>query len=326
MAYQKLRFTDEQIAIANSVNILDYAKNTGYPLKQISRSSFKVPKYGGLYINADGHKWYWFTRDKGGGAIQFVMEMEQKTWVEAVKTLLGLYIDVSKHQPDNKLTQEEKVEMVLPEKNNTYKHVIAYLIQTRKIDKDIVYDSIKERKIYENKYRSCVFVGYDKEGIPRYASYRSTNTKGKTYRGDVKNSDKSFPFCVEGNNDIVNVFESPIDLMSYLTLLKINNISDFNNHCISLGCVADLALEKYLKDNPNINKIVVCLDNDKAGRFGYEKIKEGYEEKYMVCSHFPKGKDFNEDLVSLVNKMITIKQKEVIENRNDDREYTIEGK
>ena len=29
----------------------------------------------------------------------------------------------------------------------------------------------------------------------------------------------------------------------------------------------------------------------------------------MVCSHFPKGKDFNEELVFLVNKMITLKQK-----------------
>lgn len=322
MAVKKLRFTDKQIATANSISILDYAQMAGYPLKQISRNSFKIPKYGGLYINANGQKWYWFTRDKGGGAIQFVMEMEQKTWVEAVKKLLGLSNDTVRFIPRNKVIKEEKREMILSEKNKTYKHVIAYLTQTRKIDKDIVYDLIKRKKIYENKYRSCVFVGYDKEGIPRYALYRSTNIKGKTYRGDIENSDKSFPFYVEGKSDTVNVFESPIDLMSYLTLLKINNNS-FNNHCISLGCVADLALEKYLKDNPNINKIVVCLDNDKAGRFGYEKIKEGYEDKYMVCSHFPKGKDFNEDLVSLVNKMTILIQKEVIENTNDTKEYLI---
>ncbi|WP_432409387.1 hypothetical protein [Wukongibacter sp. M2B1] len=75
--------------------------------------------------------------------------------------------------------------------------------------------------------------------------YRSTNTKRKTYRGNIENSDKSFSICVEGKSDTVNVFESPIDLMSYLTILKIYGSTDFNNHYISLGCIADLALERY---------------------------------------------------------------------------------
>jgi len=324
MAVKKLRFTDKQIATANSISILDYAQMAGYPLKQISRNSFKIPKYGDHKKNANGQKWYWFTRDKGGGAIQFVMEMEQKTWVEAVKKLLKLSIDTVRYEPINQIIQEEKEEMVLPEKNKTYKHVIAYLIQTRKIDKDIVYDLIKQKKIYENKYRSCVFVEYDKEGIPRYASYRSTNIKGKTYRGDIENSDKSFPFCVEGNNDTVNVFESPIDLMSYLTLLKIYGITDFNNHCISLGCIADVALERYLEDNPVISEIILCLDNDKAGRFGTEKIKEKYKDRYTISRHFPKGKDFNEDLVKLVTNIEISKQKNKdIEKRNEVQELVI---
>lgn len=324
MTVRKLRFTDEQLEAANSVNILDYARNSGYSLKQVSKNSFKIPKYGGLYIDSNGHKWYWFTRDKGGGAIQFVMEMEEKTWVEAVKRLLGLSNNIEVFTPKHKATKEEKGEMILPEKNNTYKHVIAYLIETRKIDKSLVYDLINQKKIYENKYKSCVFVGYDKEGIPRYASFRSTNTKGKAYRGDVKNSDKSFPFCVEGNSDTVNVFESPIDLMSYLTLLRIYGITDFNNHCISLGCISDTALERYLEDNPNINKIILCLDNDEAGSFGSEKIKEKYNDKYTISRHVPEGKDFNEDLVELITNIEISKQNNKdIEKRNEVQELII---
>ncbi|MCG8540138.1 MAG: DUF3991 domain-containing protein [Clostridia bacterium] len=321
MEMKKRRFTEKQIAIANNINILDYARKGGYPLTKVSKNTFKIPKHGGLYIDASGEKWYWFTRDTGGGVIQFVMEMEQKTWIEAVKKLLGLSKDVVSI-PRNEMTQEEKKEMILPEKNKTYKHMIAYLIQTRKIDKDIVYSLIKEKKIYENQYKSCVFVGYDKEGIPRYASYRSTNTQGKTYRGDVENSDKSFPFCVEGNNNTVNIFESPIDLMSYLTLVKLYNISVFNNHCISLGCIADVALERYLKDNPNINEIIVCFDKDKAGHFGTEKIQEKYMNSYTISRNWPKGKDFNEDLIEIaINMEMLGQQKEGIMHRNVNDEY-----
>ncbi|GKX31398.1 hypothetical protein SH1V18_38780 [Vallitalea longa] len=301
MLKQKRRFTDEQIASANSVNILDYARNSGYELKKMSRNSFKIPKYGGLYIHSNGEKWYWFTRDKGGGVIQFVMEMEQKTWVEAVKQLLGLLNEIVKCEPDNKVVEEEKGELILPEKNSTYNHMIAYLIKTRKIDKDIVYDFIKQKKIYENKYRSCVFIGYDKEGIPRYASYRSTNTQGKTYRGDVENSDKSFPFGIIGKSDTVNVFESPIDLMSYLSMIKLYNINNFKNHCISLGGVADIALERYLKEHQTISNIVICLDNDKAGDLGSKRINEKFNDQYVINRHVPKGKDFNEDLTKLVD-------------------------
>lgn len=270
----------------------------GYPIKQVTPRSFKISGYGGLYIHSDGNKWNWFSKNIGGGAIQFVMEMEGKTWVEAIKQLLGLSENITYQVPQRGIEKEEaKGEFILPEKNDTYKHIIAYLINTRGIDKDIVYDFIKEDKLYENKYASCVFVGFDKEKEHKYASVRSTNTAGKSFRADVKNSDKTYPFCKEGTSDTLYVFEAPIDLMSYLTLIKIHNIQNFRNHCISLGGVADKALDYYLKEIKNITKIMLCLDNDEAGHFSCQQIREKYKESYKIQRHSPKGKDFNEDLI-----------------------------
>lgn len=302
MRREKLRFTDEQIALADSVNIISYAESIGYTVKRVTSRSFKIEGYGGLYIHGNGHKWNWFSQNKGGGAIQFVMQMEGKTWVEAVKKLLNIDNEIVRYIQPKIKKKEEKGEFILPEKNSTFKHIVAYLINTRYIDKEIVYDFIKRDKIYENKHGSCVFVGYDKEGQAKYASVRSTNTTGKSYRCDVKNSDKTYPFCRSGTNDTVCIFEAPIDLMSYLTLIKKHDIKAFENHCISLGGVADKALEYYLKENPSIIKIMLCLDNDEAGHFACQQIREKYRDRYKIVRHLPQGKDFNEQLLN-INKL-----------------------
>lgn len=130
------RFTEDEIEKANQSNLIAYAEQLGLELKKVG-NSYKVKDYSGLYIDASGLKWNWFSKDSGGGPIQFVMEIESKTWVDAVYTLLGTE---SSHVPSKvKPIEEEKGPFLLPDKNNTYKHVIAYLIRTRGIDKDVVY-------------------------------------------------------------------------------------------------------------------------------------------------------------------------------------------
>lgn len=236
------------------------------------------------------------------------MEMEGKNWVDAVYTLLGT--EKSDFTPRPKPNDDEKGPFVLPDKNDTYKHVIAYLIQSRGIDKEVVYDFISQDKLYENTHRSCVFVGYDENHEAKYASVRSTNTRGNSYRGDVKNSDKAFPFSYEGCSATVCVYESPIDLMSYLTLLQYHGIESFEHHMISLGGVADRALDYYLKLHPEINRIMLCLDNDEAGHFACQQFNEKYHENYKLLRHSPTGKDFNEDLLIIKSNLQESRAKE----------------
>jgi len=309
---QERRFTDEQIEQANSVNIIDYAKSRGYSVRQVTTHSFKIPGYGGLYIHSGGLKWNRFSVDIGGSTIQFVMHMENKSWVEAVKELLNIpasqYLYSSAVQENFKEKESEKKSFQLPEKNDTYKHLFAYLISTRKLDKQIVYDLVRLNKIYENKYyNSCVFVGCDNNGEAKYAAIRGTSSSIQ-YRKDVSGSDKSYPFAANvraGNvcsdstfcSNNLFVFESPIDLMSYLSLLKLHNIKNFDAHCISLGGVCDLALERFLNEHPEITEITLGLDNDEAGRFACEQIRQKYSDRYSIRRHLPENKDFNDDLL-----------------------------
>lgn len=293
------RFTNEQIEQANNINILDYSIKQGYDVKHVSGSAYEIRKQGGLTINSQQNKWYSHLNETGGGPIQFVMYMDNVKWPEAIRKLLGLSHNLnlqSVKKPDMEKEKQEKGPLILPDKNKTYNHMFAYLIKTRKIDKEVVWKAVKTGRLYENAQKSCVFIGYDLKGEAKYASYRSTNTKGKVFRGDIKNSDKSFPFYMGTKGDTVYVLESPIDVMSYISLYLIRN-RKFEGHCISLGGVSTSALDRFLDKHKEVTSIMVCTDADQAGNNCCSKIISKYKDKYKIFRHMPKGKDFNEQLV-----------------------------
>ena len=59
-----------------------------------------------------------------------------------------------------------------------------------------------------------------------------------------------------------------------------------------------------LEINQNLNRVVLCLDNDNAGQTACERFGKMLEEKNISCSKLvPKLKDFNEDLKEM-NKII----------------------
>ena len=156
-------------------------------------------------------------------------------------------------------------------------------------------------------YNNLIMVGCDTTGVPRYASMRSMNSKGKPVKVDIPGSDKSYPFVLEGKpgNSTVCIFESPIEAMSYWTLCKITGSSRISCPMISLGGAASRqALDRYLKGHPEIRRIVIGLNNDAkefghaidAGRNGAEKIEELYGKSYAISRHCPHLDDWNDVL------------------------------
>jgi hypothetical protein len=248
------------------------------------------------------------------------MFTKNKSWVNSIKELIGveqkdiIYEPTISYKSDNK-----NKEFVLPKKNTTYSHAIAYLIKTRKISSKLVNKLIKQKVIYEDIHRNCVFVGkdQDKEGNPKYANLRSTNTHIEPFKGDAKNSDKAFPFAISGNDNEVYIFESPIEVLSYLSIEELHNNS-FNHHAISLSGVSDKALKNYLDMNSNINKIVICLNNDEAGREGGEKIKNKFSKKYEVIENYPSFEDYNVELKQIINAV------ENMNNNDNENDWELE--
>ena len=87
----------------------------------------------------------------------------------------------------------------------------------------------------------------------------------KRYRGEAKGSEKIYGFGHIGTNEKLFVFESPIDLLSYITAVP----EDREKHSyISLGGLSEKAMKRMYTEYPQIHSIYLCLDNDEPGNRG----------------------------------------------------------
>ena len=240
-------FTDEEIKKANSVDLLMLAKQYGYETEKGGKNAIHLKKSGGLYIFPNENFFYHHTSDerhKEGGAISFVMHQEGMPFGEAVGKLLNE--DYVIYQAEQKAYAPEPHRIVtLPDKAQNFKRVYWYLVSVRGVDSQIVSALMNEKKVYqEAEFSNAVFVGYDRDGTARYCSMRSTYPNSK-YKRDADNSDKSYPFFVEGKSDLAIITEAPIDLMSHATLTKMFGNTDWRqDHRLSVGCLSMAALDR----------------------------------------------------------------------------------
>lgn len=294
-------FRKEQIEEANAKSIIDYALRQGLTIKKTGKD-YKIEELsGGLYIDIDKNRWHWWGMEKGGGPIQFVMEMENKTWIEAIKTLLNIELS---DEVKISLTKApaEKGNLQLPEKDNTMKHLFAYLTKTRGISSKIIQEYVDAGLLYQSKLKNCVFLGKDEKKEVAYAFLRGTNSE-RRFLMEAEGSRKEVGFTKEGTIPRAFVFESAIDLLSYQTLLEKNGCQEeLKAHFISLGGVEKLVLDHYLKYHKDIKKITLCLDNDEEGRKACKRLAMDFGQNYLVSRHKPKAKDFNMELTEMLEE------------------------
>jgi hypothetical protein len=247
----------------------------------------------------------------GGGPIQFVTFFNNCSWREAMEFILSDEQVNINHESRMEVIQNETVEravFLMPEKADNHKRVFAYLTKTRGIDKQVVNYFLKSKMIYQDTYNNVVFTGRDEKGKVKFASKRGTNTYSKiAYKKDVAGSNKQYSFCRKVKDaKIIKVFESPIDIMSYMSMYP---EKAKGRTLLSLGGLSMTALDYHLENNPGIEKIILCLDNDDAGKKGRLEIYQKYKDQHTVTKKLPKNKDFNEDLC--VEKGIALTEKSI---------------
>ena len=206
-------------------------------------------------------KWCWWSRNIGGtNALDYLTRVEGLSFLDAVQRILGELPHVPpKSEPTAPLP---KTEFTLPPKHADNRRVFTYL-RSRGIDAEIINHCIKHGQLYEDAERhNCVFVGYE-HGTPAYGALRGT-LSDTTFAGEVPGSDKRFSFAVPlcAGGKTLCVFESAIDALSYLTLLKLRRQDWRTANTLSLSGIYQprkdgsirfpAALEQYLKDNPGV--------------------------------------------------------------------------
>lgn len=285
-------FTDEQKQRANAVDLEDFLCLQGEKLLKSGREKRLASDHS---VTVRGNQWYDHASEKGGCAIDFVQMFYGKSFPDAVTMLLNGEQGQAYRSSEPRRSEPPKP-FVLPEAHTDMRRVYAYLTKTRCIDRSVVSVFAKAKMIYEDtKYHNAVFVGFDPDGVARHAHKRGTYTQGEPFKGNVDGCDPRYSFHHTGQSDTVYVFEAPIDLLSFLSLYP----QDWQRHSyVALCGVAEHALTQLLTENPQVQKIGLCLDNDKAGIKARERLtgilsERGYENVFPL---FSRQKDWNEDL------------------------------
>ncbi len=284
----------EDIQKARSVDLVDVATSLGYTVRKVGNyHTLKEMDSVRIYNRSS---WYRWSDGTGGSQIDFILTFTGMSFHDAVKYLIEQSYEVL---PPRNEVKNERSEVIFPTPASDKMRVKKYLTEMRGISEKTVDEFIKKNLIYQSKsYANIVFICRDKYGEGRAAMLRGTGTIfGGNYKGDCKGSDKSVGFrVVSEGSDTVRVFEAPIDLMSFYDSTGLKS-----DHLIALGSTWDKPLMNFLDDYPEVNKVILCLDNDEAGINASLKIKEtlsakGYEVKNLGS---PSGfKDYNEWLVA----------------------------
>lgn len=316
--------SDEQIRAAREIGLLAYLQTyEPHELKRDGRH-YRTVTHGSLVVRNDG-RWYWNRGGFGGvSALDFLIKMRGMGFVEAVETLCGARSSPSFSMSAAKNAQAapEKPDFKLPPANRCGTHAVSYL-QNRGISSSVIssclakgmffparysfVEMVDGKPFWPSKEHVCTFVGFDDSGQPRAAFIRSIESDK---RRDVSGSDKRYSFCYPAQrpgSKQVAVFEAPIDALSHATMQERDGWQ-WNGHRLSLGGTSYVALVSFLERHPEINRVILHLDNDRAGLVNARKIKALLDTdkrfSHIRVSVNPphRGKDYNQDLQNRIRQ------------------------
>lgn len=238
--------------------------------------------------------------------------------LEMERYILEEYIDKELFAADtgvdlNYILRAEQTQSTLPDvKAAALRKVYAYLCNTRRIDRDLVSHFLKQR-----------YIGLDASNLLCFYTYRGDNVIAVTKKGInpkvtfkqnlVREKHTGFFYGSSTTTEFkeVYVFESCVDLMSFLTLAKRGLIPKpaLDACYISLNGANVRYLDKVLLEHPTIECVHFCTDNDRAGQLALTMFTSDTRNKIPVDSwvnylvegipSHPNVKDWNELLQAI---------------------------
>jgi hypothetical protein len=296
--------TRQQIEQAKRMDLLAYLQSyEPGELVRINANAYATRTHDSLKIS--NGKWCWWSRGIGGrSALDYLIKVRGMEFVGAVQHLCG-FTGYAPSPPVYTVKPPSKPPLALPKPYVNNDRVLQYLAG-RGIDSNILKYCVDTERLYEDERHNCVFVGFGGNRKAEYAMLRSSSPTSVFLR-EADGSDKRYAFVLSFHPglDTVHLFESAIDLLSFATLQK-DDWRQFNYLSLSgvyrprktLGeTPLPVALAQHLHDNPHIRHVVLCLDNDDAGRLAAHTICALLPARYTAEILLPdKGKDYNRQL------------------------------
>ena len=169
------------------------------------------------------------------------------------------------------------------ELRETDTHIIDYMMS-----RGISYDTLKKHNVfYSEKYDAMCFVNYDKANKPIGVVYRKVDKKIRLEKGsdlalwgkenlDLSKSDTLY--IAEGHPDALTLMEMGID-----------NVVSVPN-----GAAAHDWINKDWDVLNKFKRIVLCYDNDEAGKNAIEKVKNRLDFATLFVLEYGNYKDVND--------------------------------
>ena len=298
------RLTKEEIKKIKEVDILTFFKNyRPEDLVRMGRNDSYCLKSHNSVKLSNGLWCQWSKSGVGGrSALDYLIKVEGYEFKEACFYLR----DLIKEMPPVKEVSKPRrnTGLLLPRPNNSNSEVFLYLTEERGLDQDLIRDLMARRLIYEEAgSHNAVFLGFNEHNVPAYAFKRGIYSGLKT---EAAGSSKTYSFRLEDpESEDLRVFEGAIDLLSFITLSKMNKRDWKNTGYLSLGGVSGeedipASLINYLERCPKVRNIYLHFDTDLAGIDAAVSLIKLLEGGFHVENkNVPLYKDVNEHLTEV---------------------------
>lgn len=218
-----------------------------------------------------------------GGPVDALMKYFGYTAERAIVALAGGEGTETKPTEKKKKGMPHYADMPKPT-SERYSRVWAYLHRTRGIPSDMINELMKRHLLYQDERANAVFINpagdtAEIRGTNSYVPFKSTR---RTKQGGF------WWYQPEGEHaERAYICESAIDAISLFLL-----IGDRQAVYVSMAGVGNTAIiDRIARRMPT----VICTDNDQAG----DEVRMRYGWLYTIR---PYGKDFNDDLIELIER------------------------
>ena len=270
----------EKIQQARRADLVAYLIAKGEDLKRVGKN-FTIEKHDSLYIKSNMFVWY--SRNQKGNPIDFLMCYYNMPFQQAVEELTGTPLN------DVQIPSYKPPEPRIRADNE--KRVLGYLCKKRGLKNSLIFDLIKQGKLYQDTNGNCNFVIMDWE--ENLIGEETVGTGDTRYKIISSHSGYGFHITYGDPNEVTDVlyFESAIDLLSCYQIYQ----DKFTHHLfVSMGGLNSSVVHELYKLKPQL-KHWLCVDNDTAGLNFIEEM-ERENNALKTFQPPPKYKDWNDYL------------------------------
>jgi len=274
---------NDAIKAAKEVNILKFAQANGYDFKKMGKNRYNGIQHGSLTITPSLNRFFYFSGNFGGDTIAFAQKMMGITdFKQAVEFINSNDYERFDHEAFKNLKINNKPYIYDASKESkNFLLAYNYLVNERKITSEVVRYLHKNGLIRQDKKGNIIFP-YIKDleivGAARQGTY--TKSDGSTFKQIEENSDGTHGFnYLNGLPKHLKFFESPIDLLSYLSIHQ-DNLKKINNTWfICMHGLKESVVQNYFKQaqakltKEKIKQMLNATDVD------FEIIHNSFKEK-----------------------------------------------